>query len=612
MGHQAGLFFVACLLAACSTGSATLNGCKCADNWDYFGNWYHACDARKPRAQSSWCVVDRSSCKSEPHGMVDTRTHGKIGGITISLPISQTAAERGHAWDFCAIDTEQLGDAMPLIEDPTHRCPTNTWSDVVFVEKDGLCAQLCLNPASELHATNLDVVYGTTCVRDGFAHYVKTTTVSRQTVHWYAREATTSEHAAVVNFTPREAKSPDAAPQLIEPPEKEHVCEPGRLADAMHISPPDGAFLGSCQQICLNPVFRGPAEKRGVVFGTTCQAQGYTHFTKEEKNLGQTVFSYRRPPPPSFGPGLDAGPRPIKSNEQPQLDDAAESGDAAQPLQTANETNATARASSRKGGHRATYSTDLSTLRLCPIVVNPDLAASEAMRILCRRDADVDCSALPGFLALLGSSQPDHSHERQTFTLSAHAISFICDTCTEPLRQFIVCGANTDPPPSEVRSAVCASAECAASFDEFFTSLGADENDVLDKLCELEEPAGNRAMGELLASLAVHIEEFMGLSGGRSIRAALLTTERAAKARVRGRALELPMVALFAFATVAAAAAAAAAARERAARRAENPIIMAAVEHQPGASAGGSRPIFDIWRQRLLRERPHLPALNLI
>jgi hypothetical protein len=74
---------LACVLAQCGSVGGTEHGCACLDNWDYFGGWYHACDARKPRAHSPWCVVDKASCAAEPHVMSEMHTHGRLssGGL---------------------------------------------------------------------------------------------------------------------------------------------------------------------------------------------------------------------------------------------------------------------------------------------------------------------------------------------------------------------------------------------------------------------------------------------------------------------------------------------------------------------------------------------------
>jgi hypothetical protein len=122
--------------------------------------------------------------------------------------------------------------------------------------------------------------------------------------------------------------------------------------------------------------------------------------------------------------------------------------------------------------------------------------------------------ALPGFLSVLAASEPAGSADQQMHRLSSDAISYICDPCTEPLRPYLTSGATTDPPPSDVRAAVCADPRCAFRFEDFITSLGVDAQDdyELERLCELGERLGNRAMAKLLAALAVKVEDNMGLS----------------------------------------------------------------------------------------------------
>lgn len=81
-----------------------------------------------------------------------------------------------------------------------------------------------------------------------------------------------------------------------------------------------------------------------------------------------------------------------------------------------------------------------------------------------------------------------------------------------------------------MRAAVCSSPECAHRFDEFVTSLDAREEIDLDQLCTLDERQGTRAMAKLLATLAVRIEEYMGLSS-KAAAVAALRLEAAASAR---------------------------------------------------------------------------------
>jgi hypothetical protein len=216
--------------------------------------------------------------------------------------VSQAAAEHGHAWDFCGIDTEQLGPEAPAIDDSMHACPDRSWADVTFVQTDaeatehGLCAQLCLNPAAEFQAHQLDLIYGSTCVRDGFTRYVKTSRLQGHVLHWYGDD---SSHAA--SDSPSRDDDPSAVDDASgphgsrhghasasQPPaeEREHKCEPNKLHNAFHLLRYEGDPEGLCQQICLNPAFKGPAGKRGVRFGSTCQELGYTSWIRQEKMFG--------------------------------------------------------------------------------------------------------------------------------------------------------------------------------------------------------------------------------------------------------------------------------------------------------------------------------------
>jgi hypothetical protein len=160
----------------------------------------------------------------------------------------------------------------------------HTWADVIYVQPDPddlsreLCAQLCLMPNVEFDATGLDIIYGTTCLRDGYSNYTKTTTVSRHLVHWYA--GPTGGRAGAGTG----AADAGAAGGRRE---REHKCEANRLSDAVHITPANTGYAGSCEHICLNPVFKAPAAKRGVEFGgADCQERGYTRFVQQEKTLG--------------------------------------------------------------------------------------------------------------------------------------------------------------------------------------------------------------------------------------------------------------------------------------------------------------------------------------
>lgn len=122
------------------------------------------------------------------------------------------------------------------------------------------------------------------------------------------------------------------------------------------------------------------------------------------------------------------------------------------------------------------------------------------------------------------------------FALSAHAISYICDACTAALRPYITSGATADPPPSEVRAAVCAEPACGRKFQDFVSTLHAGASDDVEELCALDERRGNRAMGALLARLAGAIEGYMGLSqaDGHAAASALLRAELGTRAPALG------------------------------------------------------------------------------
>jgi len=123
------------------------------------------------------------------------------------------------------------------------------------------------------------------------------------------------------------------------------------------------------------------------------------------------------------------------------------------------------------------------------------------------------------------------------FELSSQAIAYICDECTAALRPYITSGATADPPPSEVREAVCASPECGAHFQSFVSTLHAGSAEEVSHLCALDELGGNQAMGVLLGRLAAAIEGYMGLTkhAQRDAASALLRAELGARAPVIGR-----------------------------------------------------------------------------
>jgi len=480
--------------------SATNNGCRCLQTWDYFGQWYYGCDARKPGFTQPWCVVDPDTCSRKPHPMSSMSTHGHVGGMARKLALSQTAHEHGDSWDLCSVTDEQLAEHVSPVTDPLHACPARTWNDVVFLqpgsgqEDPPTCAQLCFNPSLEIHDESLDILYGTTCIQEGFSTYKSTGSINRQVVHWYgqAPDTETARHAAAARRHERKMQH-----------DPDHPCEENRMTDAIHISEVKDKGTSACSQICLNPSFQKPAEKHGVIFRTTCLDRGYSRFVREDKNMGQTIFVYLKPD---------------------DLDDA----DAA---------------ALELGGPEDKAPADLSSISQCPLVSNPDMSAREAMGVICRKDEEMDCSSLPSFLRILAGSQPPDSREAKTYELSANAMDYICDACTVALRPYITAGGTDDPPPSDVRAAVCASPTCAQRFQHFLSALNSTKHADLDALCALGDAEGNVAMGRVLDSLARSIETFMGTASPElwaegAARAA--RSPAAAGARVFGGAAQLP------------------------------------------------------------------------
>lgn len=259
------------------------------DTWDYFGQWYHGCDVRRPGWSQAWCVVEPSTCQRKPHPMSSMSAHGRIGGFARKLAPSQVAHENGDSWDYCSDTKEQLVGPVASVEDPLHACPIKTFSNVIFMEyteTESRCAQLCFNPSLEIHDSSLDLLYGTTCVKEGYGVYASTDTMNRQVVHWYLpsddvqstkdlRGTHLSRHQSIRHHGPTPPVS-----------DEEHACEANRMTDAIHISTLDDGETKSCSQICLNPAFQKPAEKHGVLFHTSCTARGFTTFVKEDKNMG--------------------------------------------------------------------------------------------------------------------------------------------------------------------------------------------------------------------------------------------------------------------------------------------------------------------------------------
>lgn len=118
---------------------------------------------------------------------------------------------------------------------------------------------------------------------------------------------------------------------------------------------------------------------------------------------------------------------------------------------------------------------------------------------------------------MLSASQQPKSKEALAYRLSATAIEYICDECTEGIRPYITNGGTKDPPPSEVRAAVCSSMSCADRFSRFVAVLNTTRGSDLDELCAMDDAEGNRAMGRLLNDLAFGIEKFMGLDQSRLV-----------------------------------------------------------------------------------------------